>query len=196
MTAAEVFPAVTLSTARLVLRPYTRDDAAGVHALWNDEDYLRFAPVGLPLAGADHARAVEWCTATVEERRRAGEGLALAAAARDGGRLVGGVTLFATNWAARTTEIHYWTGPWARGHGYAAEAAAAVARWVLADRGFARVALLADTGNHASRRVADAAGFRFEGVLRNATRNGLGQRDLAAYSLIPADLDGTAMIRS
>jgi ribosomal-protein-alanine N-acetyltransferase len=192
VTSDSVFPAATLNTARLVLRPYAAGDADDVHAVWHDEEYVRFAPAWLPILGADRATAVDWCTRRVEERRRSGDGLALAAEDREDGRLVGGVTLFDTHWAARTTEIHYWTARRARGRGYATEAVFAVARWALRDQGFARVALLADVDNTASRRVADATGFRFEGVLRRATRNALGQRDLAAYSLIPDDLPDQA----
>jgi RimJ/RimL family protein N-acetyltransferase len=33
------------------------------------------------------------------------------------------LALFGTDWAAMIAEIHYWTAPWARGRGYAAEAA-------------------------------------------------------------------------
>jgi ribosomal-protein-alanine N-acetyltransferase len=88
-----------------------------------------------------------------------------------------------------TCEIHYWTAPWGRGHGYAAEAARAAAAWALRDRGFARVSLFAVVQNAASRKVADAAGFRFEGILRNAALTRAGRADLATYSLIPGDLE-------
>jgi RimJ/RimL family protein N-acetyltransferase len=57
--------------------------------------------------------------------------------------------------------------------------------------GAARVQLRADVENVASRRVAEKAGFRLEGVLRSAHANPrLGRRqDWAMYSLLPRELD-------
>jgi len=52
------------------------------------------------------------------------------------------------------------------------------------------VQLRADVENVASRRAAEKAGFRLEGVLRSAHWNArLGRRqDWAMYSLLPGDL--------
>jgi ribosomal-protein-alanine N-acetyltransferase len=137
------FPRTSLSTERLDLRPFETADAADVHAVWNDETYLRFAPVGLPTAGADLETAVEWCTTGVEAQRRAGT---------------------------------------------AAEAARTAATWALTELGFARVTLAAAVDNVASQRVARAAGFQFEGILRNAALTRAGRGDSAIYSLVPRDL--------
>jgi RimJ/RimL family protein N-acetyltransferase len=174
------FPQTNLASERLTLRPFRSDDAVDVHAVWNDDAYLRFAPAALATAAADLQRAVEWCS---------GEPI-FAVENRANGRLVGHVALFGTNWATMVTEIHYWTAPWGRGNGYAAESVRAVARWALTTQGMARIALMAVVDNIASIRVAETAGFRFEGILRNAALTRSGRGDLAAYSLIPADLSG------
>lgn len=170
------FPKVTLASERLTLRPFRPADAADVHKVWNDEAYLRFAPTGSATAEGDLRRAVEWCSNEP-----------IFAVEHDG-RLVGHVTLFGTDWAGMVTEIHYWTAPWGRGNGYAPEAVRAVAKWALTTQGMARIALMAVVENTASIRVAEAAGFRFEGVLRNAAVTRSGRGDFAAYSQIPADL--------
>ena len=182
--ADRVFPLVTLRTGRLLLRPFREADAPDVHAVWHDDEYLRYAPVGLTVAGADLETARRWCADSARPARTA----AFAAVPFGEERLCGHVALYDADWTAMICEIHYWTAPWGRGHGYAAEAAHAVATWALRQLGLARIALNAVVDNTPSRRVAETAGFRFEGVLRNAalTRNGRG--DLAAYSLIPTDL--------
>jgi RimJ/RimL family protein N-acetyltransferase len=178
-----------LTSERLRLRPFEAADAADVHAVWQDERFVRTAPVGYAYANAGLETAVEWCTTGMEERRRAGEGVGFAVVPREGGRLVGHVALFGVDWTAELAEIHYWTAPWARGNGYAAEAAGAVARWALLDAGIARVSLHAAVDNAASRHVAEAAGFRFEGVLRSAAPTRGGNRvDAALYSMIREDL--------
>jgi ribosomal-protein-alanine N-acetyltransferase len=183
-----VFPQVSLSTERLLLRPFEPGDAESVHATWNDEDYLRFAPVGLPTAEAGLDQARQWCTTGADDRRKAGIGVGFAVARSDERQLVGHVALINTDWIMMVTEIHYWTAPWGRGKGYAAEAVRAVARWALIAQGFARVALLATTDNVASRRVAESAGFRFEGTLRNAALTRAGRGDFAVYGLVPQDV--------
>jgi ribosomal-protein-alanine N-acetyltransferase len=187
--AKRVFPRASLTSERLVLRPFEPADAGDVCAIWNEAEYLRFAPARFPHAGGSLEQARHWCTDTVEQQRRDGTGIAFAAVADS--RLAGHVGLFGADWNAMVCEIHYWTGPWARGHGYAAEAARAVARWALAHQGFARIALNASTANAASLTVAKAAGFRFEGVLRNASFTQAGRGDMAVYSMIPADLEGS-----
>jgi [ribosomal protein S5]-alanine N-acetyltransferase len=185
----QVFPRVTLAAGRQVLRPFEASDAADVHVVWNDEEYLRFAPVGLRYANGSLEEAVEWCTNSAEQGRAAGRGIAFAGIAD--GRLVCQVGLFGPDWTKMIAEIHYWTAPWARGRGYAAEAAKAVARWALAEREFARITLQAVTENTASLRVAERAGFVFEGVLRNGALSQAGRGDYAVYSMIPADLSAS-----
>jgi ribosomal-protein-alanine N-acetyltransferase len=182
------FPRTTVRTGRLMLRPFEPDDATDVHAVWNEEVYLRFAPVGFALAGADRERAIEWCTSGVEERRRAGDGVTFAVVPRDADRLVGLVSLSNADWAALVTEIHYWTAPWGRGRGYATDATRAIARWALTEQGLARVSLEVVIDNVASVRVAEAAGFKLEGVLRDAAMTNAGRGDVAVYSLIARDL--------
>jgi [ribosomal protein S5]-alanine N-acetyltransferase len=174
-----VFPRATLGTDRLVLRAFESGDAPGVHAVWNEREFVRFAPVGFRYAGAGLARAVDWCA----------RGELFAGVDRASGRLACHATLFGADWSAMTAEIHYWTAAWARGQGFAVEAARAVAGWALSQLGFARITLQSDVRNGASRRVAESAGFVFEGVLRNASWTRSGRSDLAVFSLIPGDLD-------
>jgi RimJ/RimL family protein N-acetyltransferase len=189
----ERFPQATLTTERLLLRPFQAGDAGDVHAVWQDRRYIDNAPVGYRYVNADLATATEWCTTTIEQLRLDGKGAGFAVVDRQSSRLVGHVLLFNTDWTSRVTEVHYWTSPWARGHGYAAESARAAARWAVDTCGFSRVTLLAATANPASRHVAQAAGFRFEGILRSATPGRTGGRvDLALYSLITADLESPA----
>ncbi|WP_327004121.1 GNAT family N-acetyltransferase [Dactylosporangium sp. NBC_01737] len=183
-----VLPLVTLTTDRLLLRPFGPADAADVHAVWQDTRFIDSAPLGYAYAGADFDVALAWCTSGIEERRRTGKGIGFAVVLRDGGRLVGHVSLFGADWTAMSAEMHYWTAPWARGHGVAAEAAAAVARWALTTQGFARIALQAAPANTASRHVAERAGFQAEGVLRNVAVSRNGRHDLVMYSMIPSDL--------
>ena len=84
--------------------------------------------------------------------------------------------------------------PWARGRGVAAQATRALCEWAIRDHGFERVQLFAATGNAASQRVAEKAGFVREGVARNACCVPDGRADMVLFSLVPQDLQtsGTA----
>ena len=78
--------------------------------------------------------------------RGEGGGVHLMMQERASGELVGSVSLFKTNWEARSSEIGYGVRADRRGRGYASEAVAAVARWALAEGGMQRIQLCAVTG--------------------------------------------------
>jgi RimJ/RimL family protein N-acetyltransferase len=58
-------------------------------------------------------------------------------------------------------------GPDHRGHGYAAQALAGLARWARSDLRIPRLELYIEKWNIASVRTAERAGFEREGLLRS-----------------------------
>lgn len=185
MSDSQTFPEVTIEAARLVLRPYRAEDAADVALACRDELIQRWLPLPNPYTDAD---ALAWCTEIAPAFRASGVGTEWAAVRLSDARLIGSVGLRRTDWRARSSEIGYWVAPWARGEGLAVEAVTAVARWLILEQGFERLALRAAPGNSASRRVAEKAGFTREGVARNAGFTNDGPVDLVVFSLIRADL--------
>ncbi|WP_225845657.1 GNAT family N-acetyltransferase [Streptomyces sp. HPF1205] len=192
------FPDISLSTERLVLRPYEEADIPALVEMMNDE--LVTAWTGVPQPYTDrHAR--EYVTATAARERAEGRGLVLAVTELLTQRLVGTVQLQHTDWRIRGTEIGYLTAAWARGEGYACESVLAVCRWLFDDQGFERVELRTAADNTASQQVAQKIGCVSEGVLRNAgivrtqTEDGRWaeiRTDLLVWSLLPEDLDESA----
>jgi [ribosomal protein S5]-alanine N-acetyltransferase len=89
---------------------------------------------------------------------------------------------------AHATEVAYAVAADARGFGVAAEAVDALAIALILEHGFQRVELRVAPGNLASRRVAEKAGFTYEGLLRNAGYVHSGRVDLEVWSLVAADL--------
>lgn len=84
-------------------------------------------------------------------------------------------------------EIGYWVAPWARGHGYAAEVSDGLARWAFG-HGQHRVVLLVAPDNAASCRTAERAGFRREGLLREAEVDRQGKhRDFVFFARLATD---------
>ncbi|MEV6678288.1 GNAT family N-acetyltransferase [Streptomyces erythrochromogenes] len=189
------FPDVTISTERLVLRPFEEEDVTALAEMMNDENITAWTSAPHPYTRA-HAHA--WATRDSHAERTEGRGIVLAVTEFLTQRLVGTVHLRNTNWRTRATEAGYVTAPWARGEGYASESVLAVAQWLFREQRFERLELRTAADNTASQQVAQKIGCISEGVLRNAwtvrTQTADGgwadtRTDLIVWSLLPEDLD-------
>ncbi|NUT26637.1 MAG: GNAT family N-acetyltransferase [Streptomyces sp.] len=190
------FPNISISTERLVLRPLDEDDVPALAEMMNDEQVTAWTSAPQPYGEADSR---EWITRLAPAERSEGRGIVFAVSEFLTQRLVGIVHLQNTNWRVRSSEIAYVIAPWARGEGYASEAALATAHWLFHDQKFERLELRTAADNTASQQVAQKIGCISEGVLRNAwiarTRTGSGEwtdvrTDLIVWSLLPEDLEG------
>ncbi len=181
------FPELTVVTPRLMVRPLTAEDAPAVAGVFDDRQTRRWMSLPSPYTESD---ARMWCTWMAAERRTSGDGDHYGIIQRDDDRLVGMLWTKRTDWRPLSTEISYAVAPEARGFGFTAEAADALAVALLLEHGFQRVELRVAQGNVASRRVAEKAGFVYEGLLRNAGTVESGRVDLGVWSLVPADLRG------
>ncbi|GAA3111214.1 hypothetical protein GCM10020254_66680 [Streptomyces goshikiensis] len=159
------FPDVTISTDRLVLRPFEEDDVTALAEMMNDEQVTAWTSCPHPYTRAD---AHAWATRDSHAERGEGRGIAFAVTEFLTQRLVGIVHLQNTNWHTRVTEVGYVTAPWARGEGYASESVLAVAQWLFRAQRFERLELRTAADNTASQQVAQKIGCISEGVLRNA----------------------------
>ncbi|PRX96264.1 GNAT family N-acetyltransferase [Allonocardiopsis opalescens] len=184
----ERFPEVELTTDRLRLRAFTAADTDDVYRAVSDPSSQEWLPMPAPGVRYTRDHAALWCREEARHALAVGDGIHWAAEEVAGGGFVGSFGLVRTLWASRCTEVGYWCAPGARGRGYATEAVTEIAHWALIGQGFERVELKAATGNTASRRVAEKAGFVREGVERNAMPLHRGRTDLVVYSLIPRDL--------
>ena len=84
-------------------------------------------------------------------------------------------------------ELGYAVTPTARGRGVATEALRQLTRWAF-DEGMQRVTALISPDNHASTRVAQKAGYTFEGVLRSMHHIDGRRGDLQSWSILPGEL--------
>ncbi|MFI6643184.1 GNAT family N-acetyltransferase [Streptomyces sp. NPDC050504] len=191
-------PSVSISTDRLVLRPFEDADVPTLVEMMNDEAVTAWTAAPHPYTAAD---AEHWVRTGTLTERRTGRGIVFAVTEFLTQRLVGTVRLTNTDWRTLATEVHYVTAPWARGEGYATESVLAVAQWLFRDRGFERVELRTAADNTAAQQVAQKTGCISEGVLRNAwiartqTEDGGWtdiRTDLIVWSLLPEDLEGVA----
>jgi len=79
-------------------------------------------------------------------------------------------------------EVTYWTAAAARGTGVAPAAVGAVAGWAFDVLGLHRLELQHSTGNPASCRVAEKAGFVLEGTRRSALLHDDGWHDMHLHA--------------
>jgi RimJ/RimL family protein N-acetyltransferase len=175
---------VTITTARLTLRPWRPDDAGAVLAgVAGDRAMREFLPVPDPYTAAD---AAEFAGTIGNEGRADGTGFGVAIVETGSARVVGGAGIRLPILHRPDCEIGYSVYPPGRGHGYAAETADALARWAFG-AGVPRVMLRCAVGNIASVKTALAAGFRYEGIRRgdHSIRSGL--TDGAAFARLATD---------
>jgi RimJ/RimL family protein N-acetyltransferase len=101
---------------------------------------------------------------------------------------IGYVALSTILLAAATAQVSYWVAPAHRGQGVATRAAAGVCRWGVRRLGLQRVYLLHSVANAPSCRVAEAAGFRMEGTLRDYMLHADGWHDVHLHATVRGDL--------
>lgn len=144
-----------LETARLVLRPLAAGDAADFHGLCNDREVARYLLDGEPVS-METARALVGRSG----RAFAGGSVGLFGICRhnaDG--LIGFCGFFVVEGVGEPELTYGLLPPW-WGHGFASEAASAVARHALEEAGFRRVLVATDEANTASTRVVERLGAK------------------------------------
>ncbi|MGI5455322.1 GNAT family N-acetyltransferase [Streptomyces sp. CA-249302] len=174
---------VTLTTARLLLRPPGAQDTDAVYKAAQDPEIQRWTTIPSPYL-PEHAQAFTqrmvpdgWANGTMLDW-----GLFLAG----GEELVGMIGLYMRSLS--TAEIGFWGTKEHRGNGYVTEAVATISRWAFAELSVDRVEWRAEVGNTPSRAVAERTGFVIEGVLRSAIIHQGVRRDAWVGALLPSDL--------
>jgi RimJ/RimL family protein N-acetyltransferase len=175
------FERITLDTERLILRPPAAADAEAQTAAV-DAEVRRWMPWSQDFT-AD--KALDWCTR--HAFRDMSRETNFAIVPRRTNVFAGAIGISRADWESGVAETGYWIGPADRGHGYVTEAVRAVAAYAF-KLGLHRLELLAATGNHASQRVAERAGFTREGVLRKARPVPGGRADMVLFSLLEEEL--------
>ncbi|MBK3587557.1 GNAT family N-acetyltransferase, partial [Streptomyces sp. MBT57] len=138
------FPSISISTDRLVMRPFDMADIPAYIEMMNDEMVTAWTDGPHPYTQVDAER---WVRRIAPGERTSGHGIALAVTEFLTQRLVGSVQLINTDWRTLATEVRYITAPWARGEGYATESVLAVAEWLFRDQGFERIELRTPADN-------------------------------------------------
>jgi RimJ/RimL family protein N-acetyltransferase len=150
----------SLSTERLVLRPFATTDADDLYAYQSREDVVRYLPWPLRDRAESAKHLAERMTRTSLERD--GDYLVLAMELPEAGRVIGDLTLFLRSIENAQAEIGWVLHPEFQGAGYAREGAAALIDLAFAVLGSHRVYATLDPRNESSARLCDRLGMRRE----------------------------------
>jgi len=175
----------TLTTDRLILRPFALEDAPDVQRLAGDRD-IASTTLNIPHPYEDGV-AEKWIGGHAD-KFRAGELVNFAITLRETRRLIGavGLTLSLPNERA---ELGYWIGkPW-WGRGLCTEAAAAVLRYGFNELGLNRIHASHLGRNPASGRVMEKIGMRCEGRRRRHVKKWDVLEDLEVRAILCGEFD-------
>ena len=173
-----------IETHRLVLRPFTADDADDMFSNWaSDPEVTRFL-TWPPHSSADVTRMIlnDWVS-------RYGDGgyFQWAIEWKETGTVIGSIAVVKLEEAIESAEIGYCLGRKFWGRGIMPEALRAVMDYLFDTVGLNRITAGHDVNNPKSGRVMEKAGMRKEGILRASGINNQGIRDVAVWAALRED---------
>ncbi|HLL34498.1 MAG TPA: GNAT family protein [Streptomyces sp.] len=151
-----------LTGERVVLRPFTADDATTMWEIIGDPEVVRYTFE--PSTDLTPERLRAWYGSRSEQPDR----LDLAVTDRASGELVGEVVLHDWDPQARSCTFRTLIGPRGRGRGLGTEATRLIVGHGFEQLGLHRIQLEAYGHNHRALRVYEKVGFVVEGVRREA----------------------------
>lgn len=151
-------------------------------AIENDDDVARFTRVP---ENPDEAFVRGWIR-RYEVGWAGGSRAGFAIVGREGD-VVGFAAAVDVDLPAAEAELGYVVGRQARGRGVATRALKLLTQWSFDDVGLERVELMIHPENTSSERVAERAGYRFEGVLRSKHVANGRRADFGVWSLLRDD---------
>lgn len=163
----------------VVLRPWNSGDASAL-----SEASRSASDLATQFGGADLSTLAA-AAAFIDQSLRFDEHAKNWAVVEDG-VAIGNVGVSAIEFRHETAWMSYWLAAGARGKGYAAGALIAVSEWAFGI-GLYRLELGHRVNNPASCRVANAAGFRAEGIEREKLRYGDVRYDVETHARLATD---------
>ena len=161
---------IELNAGPLRLRPWRATDIDAVWSAFQDPEITLWNGGGVSSradALALLGRRLDWSS---------GDHASWAVVDPASDEVLASVSLHSIDRLQGDAEIGYWTAPAARGRGVAARAVDAVCRWAFGALPIDRIELCHAVENTASGRVAEKAGFTYEGHLRRSYRYGDGRK--------------------
>ncbi|MGC4809127.1 GNAT family N-acetyltransferase [Micromonospora sp. DT228] len=173
----------TAGAVELRIRPMEEQDLDAVVQTCRDPETVRWTTVPDPYEHAD----AQGFRVYAESAWARGEAACFVVADPDD-RYAGTIDLRLSPSDALLADVGFMTAPAVRGRGYLPAALVAVSTWGCTTLGLARIEWKANVGNTASRRVAEKAGFTFEGTARGGVQHRGERVDAWVAALLARDL--------
>jgi [ribosomal protein S5]-alanine N-acetyltransferase len=165
------------------LEPLDQSVAPALLAVLDDPDIVRFTRVP---DGADETFVRGWIK-RYEDGWQEASRAAFAIRARDDGAFLGWAGIVELDLERGQGELGYLVAPAARGRGVAPRTVELLTRWAFDELGLERLELRIDPENVPSAKVAERAGYRLEGVLRNLHFKAQLRADVGVWSRLRHD---------
>jgi ribosomal-protein-serine acetyltransferase len=177
---------ITLSDEKVMLRPYRLSDADETDKAIH-ESLAELSP-WLPFAHKDYSAKENraWIKQRPKEWDK-GNAYDFAIFDAKDGSYLGGCGINHVDYDNLLANLGYWIRTSRAGQGAAPAAARLLAEWGLKRLGLKRIEIVVATGNSRSQSVAEKAGARREGILRNRILVRDKTYDAVMFSLIPHD---------
>jgi len=178
---------IKLVSESVLLRPYHPDDAVCVFEA--SRESVAEAGIWMPWCHADYSmeESSNWIKTCGEAWDKA-SAYEFAIVDSQNGRYFGGCGLNHIDSTNRIANLGYWVRSSLTRRGLATAAAVLLARFGLAELHLNRIEIVAAVGNRASQHVAEKAGAKREGILRNRILINGTAHDAVIFSFIPQDL--------
>lgn len=178
-----LLPAEPLVDGPTALRVWRESDREALVAACRDPEIVRWIRVPAPYQPQDAAQYL------LQRHEAALAGVSAPFAIVDADdRLAGSISLMRLAWEHARGEVGYWLAAPARGHGHATRGVRLICAWGFRALALERIELLAATGNPASQRVAQRAGFTREALLRSYLQGTFERQDMVAFGLLRGEL--------
>jgi ribosomal-protein-serine acetyltransferase len=176
-----------LTDGRILLRPYRPGDTKTSYQAIR-ESLAELAP-WLPFAHSDYSiqETRDWIKRRPKDWKK-GVGYEFTILDAGDGTVLGGCGLNGVDKMNRHANLGYWVRTGRTGRGIAPAATRLLAKWGFEILKLKRIEILVATSNQRSLRVAEKAGARREGILRNRLDLNGQPHDAVMHSLIPGDI--------
>ena len=180
-----MIPNSTIETERLILRPFSLEDAADVQRLCGDRGIAE-TTLSIPHPYED-GMAEEWISGQREVIER-GEKMIWAITLKNNGALIGSISLMDIA-EGHQAEFGYWIGVPYWNMGYCTEACRALLDYAFNEMDLLRVHARHLSRNPASGRVMQKLGMRHEGTRRRHVCKWDVYEDVELYGILRSDTD-------
>jgi len=178
----------TLTGEMLVLRPFEEQDVDAILEISNDPEAQRLSGVHQTLTRGEAVRLIA-------DSAQCNDRLALAVRTIVQDVVVGEIVLDEIDWTTSSAWLALELRPAYRARGYGTEAVVLMLELAFDEFGLHRVGVSVPAVNHRARAMYESLGFRMDGRLRDAHRDGDGWCDAVLMSLLADEFRAAYPVR-